>query len=164
MNKSYGASQHLKALRRPATVQLPPVSRLQWRLLASGLMLIAALFWLPAAQAASTSDAPFAGNMTGASDQPTVQRLLDAIAEKDYQGFVEDGTPEFSQITEAQFAQVAGTVGPRLEKGYTATHMGNLRQQGLDISVWKISFDDEGDDLLATLNVQDGKVGGFYLR
>jgi hypothetical protein len=43
-------------------------------------------------------------------------------------------------------------------------YMGQLRQQGLDISVWKVSFQDQGDDLLATLNVQNGRVGGFFLR
>src|SRR5690606_6207350 len=122
---------------------------LQWRLLTAVFMLVAALLSLPAAHAAAGSQAPFAGNMAGAADQPTIKRLLDALAKQEYQAFVDQGTPEFSQISEAQFAQVAGSVGPRLEKGYTATHMGNLRQQALDISVWKISFEDDGDDLLA---------------
>ena len=29
---------------------------------------------------------------------------------------------------------------------------------------WKISFKDGSDDLLATLSVRGGKVGGFWIR
>jgi len=119
------------------------------------LILLAALAAAPLAHAAST---------TGASDQPVVHQLLDAMAQNDYQGFVSQGTPAFTEVGEAQFTQVAGAVAPRLQQGYAVQYMGNLRQQGLDISVWKISFEDQGDDLLATLNVQDGRVGGFFLR
>lgn len=98
------------------------------------------------------------------TDQPVVQQLLDAMAQNDYQAFVRSGTPEFAQLGEPQFTQVANVVAPRLQQGYTVQYLGDLRQQGLDISVWKVSFKDGGDDLLATLNVNNGKVGGFFLR
>lgn len=124
------------------------------RLLAC-LIVLAALAVSPLAQAASAG---------GASDQPVVQQLLDAMAQNDYQGFTSQGTPEFAAVGEPQFAQVASAIAPRLQGGYTVEHLGNLRQQGLDISVWKVSFQDQGDDLLATLNVQNGQVGGFFLR
>lgn len=100
----------------------------------------------------------------GTADQPVVHQLLDAIALGNYQAFIGQGTPEFAALSEAQFAQVANSVGPRLRQGYTTQYLGNLQQQGLDISVWKISFRDQGDDLLATLNVREGRVGGFFLR
>lgn len=100
----------------------------------------------------------------GTADQPVVHQLLDAIALRNYPAFVSMGTPEFASIGEAQFTQVANTVGPRLQQGYMTQYLGNLRQQGLDISVWKVSFRDQGDDMLATLNVRDGRVGGFFLR
>ncbi|MFT0851660.1 hypothetical protein VRY85_12875 [Achromobacter sp. F4_2707] len=100
----------------------------------------------------------------GATDQPIMQQLLQSIAQNDYAGFVSQGTPAFASLDESQFTQVAQTVAPRLQKGYTVQHLGNLQQQGLDISVWKVSFKDQGDDLLATLNVQNGRVGGFFLR
>lgn len=119
------------------------------------MALLAALAMAPATQAASAG---------GAGDQPVVQQLLDAMGQKNYQAFVSQGTPEFAALGEAPFMQVANAVGPRLQQGYSIEHLGNLRQQGLDISVWKISFKDQGDDLLATLNVRDGRVGGFFLR
>ncbi|HLU00877.1 MAG TPA: hypothetical protein VKZ70_14180 [Burkholderiaceae bacterium] len=124
------------------------------RLLACALVL-AALIMSPLAHAA---------NAAGGGDQPVVQRLLDAMAQNDYQAFTSQGTTEFAAIDQAQFSQVANSLAPRLKQGYTVQYMGNLRQQGLDISVWKVSFQDQGDDLLATLNVQDGRVGGFFLR
>lgn len=119
------------------------------------LALLTALVFTATAQAASTG---------GAADQPVVHQLLNAMAQNDYQAFIGQGTPEFGAIGNPQFTEVANAVSPRLKQGYTVQYLGNLRQQGLDISVWKISFSDQGDDLLATLNVRNGKVGGFFLR
>ena len=123
------------------------------------LLLMAALILMPGAHAAAPAPAPEAR-----ADQPVVHHLLDAMAKKDYKGFVSQGTPDFAQISEAEFNEVANSIGARLEEGYTIQYLGRLNQQGLDISVWKVSFSDGGDDLLATLNVQDGTVGGFFLR
>lgn len=118
-------------------------------------LMLASLLLSPLSEAASPD---------GAGDQVVVRGLLDAMAKNDYQAFTGQGTPEFAAIEEAQFNQVAQSLAPRLQQGYTVDYMGQLRQQGLDISVWKVSFLDQGDDLLATLNVQNGRVGGFFLR
>lgn len=100
----------------------------------------------------------------GQTDEGVVRNLLDTIVERDYHGFIGYGTPAFAELTEQQFKAVAAQVGPNLSQGYSLEYLGMLRQQGLDISVWKISFDNNSDDLLATLNVRNGKVGGFFLR
>lgn len=126
------------------------------RLLTMVSFAFAGLLLNPGAQAASAGD--------GASDQAVVQELLDAMAKNDYQAFTAKGTTDFAAIDQAQFVQVSNSLSPRLEKGYSVDYLGNLQQQGLDISVWKVSFQDGGDDLLATLNVQNGRVGGFFLR
>lgn len=148
----------------PATPRLPAerhhssalrAQRHFLKLMFGCLLFLAALVSLPNSHAATTA---------GVKDQAVVTQLLDAMAANDYQGFVGMGTPSFAGISEAQFKQVADSVAPRLQQGYTVEHLGNLRQQGLDISVWKVSFKDQGDDLLATLNVTDGRVGGFFLR
>lgn len=125
------------------------------------LHMVAGLIMLAALAAPTFAQDKHSG---GASDQPVVQQLLDAIAQHDYQGFTSQGTPDFAALGEPEFTQVAAAIAPRLQQGYTAQYLGSLQQQGLDISVWKISFQDQGDDLLATLNVQDGRVGGFFLR
>lgn len=129
--------------------------RIQMMRLFACLMVLSALALAPRAQAVSPG---------GAHDQPVVLQLLDAIALNDYPRFISQGTPEFASLGQAQFTQVSAAIAPRLQQGYRVEHMGNLRQQGLDISVWKVSFQDQGDDLLATLNVQNGRIGGFFLR
>ena len=98
------------------------------------------------------------------ADEQMVANLLETMVEGNYQRFVGYGTPAFGALTEEQFKDVAAQVGPGLEQGYGIEYFGMLRQQGLDVSVWKITFSNNDDDLLATLNMQEGKVGGFYLR
>jgi len=142
---------------RTATGQALFVQAASLRRVLGSLVLLAACAMtalIPLAQAATDH----------AADQPVVEQLLEAIARKDYQAFIGQGTPDFAQLEEPQFDQVANAVAPRLQQGYSVQYLGNLRQQGLEISVWKISFQDQGDDLLATLNVSNSKVGGFFLR
>jgi len=105
-----------------------------------------------------------AAQPAGTTQAPVVSRLLKAIAQDNYAGFTADGTPEFAAITPEQFDTVAAQVGSRLSDGYRAEFLGKIRQHGREISVWKIVFDDGGDDMLATLSVTGGKVSGFFLR
>ena len=32
------------------------------------------------------------------------------------------------------------------------------------VTLWKLSFKDGGDDALATLSLKDGKVGGYWIK
>nr|MBF0685910.1 hypothetical protein [Pseudomonas sp.] len=105
-----------------------------------------------------------AAQPAGTAQAPVISRLLKAIAQDNYAGFIANGTPQFAAITPEQFDAVAAQVGPRLSDGYRAEYLGKIRQQGHEMSVWKIAFDDGGDDLLATLSVSEGKVSGFFLR
>lgn len=140
---------------RPSAVSSTGPDRLMLRWILGCLAVLAALGLAVPSQAATPG---------AAADEPVVHQLLDAMAQNDYKAFVGQGTPEFSALDQQQFSQVATALSPRLKHGYTVQYLGNLRQQGLDISVWKIGFKDQGDELLATLNVRDGKVGGFFLR
>ncbi len=69
-----------------------------------------------------------------------------------------------TDITPAMFSGFSAQFAPRLKRGYTTTFVTQLRQDGYSVYVWKVEFKDGGDDLLFTLAVKDGKVGGFFLR
>lgn len=99
-----------------------------------------------------------------AAESQLVNALLGAIQNKDYDQFIGNGTPNFGKLDHDQFASVAGQLGPRLQGGYQLQRLGDYRQQTYQFSLWKITFRDGGDDLIGTLNMQDGKVGGFVLR
>ena len=91
-------------------------------------------------------------------------KLITAIERSDYEAFVADGEPAFKSLNKEQFAAVAAQMAPRLQAGYEISYLGELRQQGYHVTLWKVSYKDRGDDALATLSVRDGKVGGFYIR
>ncbi len=107
------------------------------------------------AWAASDSEPP---------DEQLVHDLLDSLMEDDYDRFVTYVTPEFMTIAARDFAYISTHLSPRLEKGYDVEYFGMLQQLGYDISVWKISFSDNFGDMLATMNLQGGKVAGFHLQ
>jgi len=79
--------------------------------------------------------------------------------------FIAQGDASFrADITPPMFSGYSAQVGPRLKKGYSATFLATLRQEGYVVYVWKLEFKDGGDDMLFSLAIKDGKVGGFFLR
>ncbi len=92
-------------------------------------------------------------------------RLMTATVSADYDGFTAecDATMK-AALTEAKLEEVSKQLAPRLKRGYDAEYLGELRQRGFAVHLWRVRCKDGGDDFLATLSIKDGKAGGFYLH
>jgi hypothetical protein len=94
-----------------------------------------------------------------------LDKLLKATEANDYYSFVADGTDVFkTALTQQMFNGVSGQLSPRMKKGYQCSYLGELRQQGCQVLIWKLVFKDGGDDTLAKLVLKDEKVAGFWLQ
>ena len=94
-----------------------------------------------------------------------LKRLLGAVEVSDYDSFVADGNAVFKAgITKQMFEGVSTQLSSRMKKGYDTAYLGQLEQQGCQVYLWKLAFKDAGDDTLAKLVLQDGKVAGFCLQ
>ncbi len=99
------------------------------------------------------------------SARPVLDKLLKAVAANDYDGFVADGTAEVkAAMTKQMLEGVSAQLSPRMKKGYDATYLGELKQSGGKVYLWKLTYKDGGDDTLARLSLKDGKVAGFLLQ
>jgi hypothetical protein len=128
------------------------VARLKWRGMIAVLVVLAGI---PVLNAAAK----------GPSTEGIVNALLTAIVTNNYDALVADAAPALkSRITRQAFAQVSAQLYPRLQKGYKLQYLGSLRQQGVEVLLWKITCNDGGDDLLARLVIQEGKVAGFWFQ
>jgi hypothetical protein len=95
----------------------------------------------------------------------TLDKLLKAVEANDYDSFVADGTDAVkAAMTKQKLEGVSSLVAPRLKKGYESLYLGELKQQGCQVLLWKLKFKDGGDDILAKLVLKDGKVAGFWLQ
>lgn len=104
-------------------------------------------------------------NQPEQSVQKTFTSLINAVEQNNYTQFISQGNAAFKEgITKQTFTQVSGQLAPRLKKGYSAVFLGNLKQQGYQVYLWKLTFFDGGDDVLARLSLKDGKIGGFWLN
>lgn len=104
-----------------------------------------------------------------ATDSPTTERTLDtlltAIATNNYDVLVANAAPALkTRITKETFTQVSTQLSPRLKKGYKPQYLGSLKQQGVEVLLWKITFQDGGDDMLARMVIQEDKVAGFWFQ
>ena len=96
--------------------------------------------------------------------QIEVPKLLLAITADDYTSFVADGNAAFQGLKKDQFESVVSQIGSNLKSGYDLAYLGDLNQRGYQVTLWRIRFKNGGDDLLATLSMKDGKVGGFWIK
>ncbi len=95
----------------------------------------------------------------------TFSQMLDAIQSKSYDKFIANGDARFrSGFTQKMFEELSQRLGPRMDKGYSASFLTTLHQQGYLVYVWKLAFKDGKDDYLVTLFIQNGEVGGFITR
>jgi hypothetical protein len=78
--------------------------------------------------------------------------------------FVTDGNAAFQALKKGQFEGVVSQLGSKLKAGYDLSYLGDLNQQNYEITLWRIRFRAGGDDLLATLSMKGGKVGGFWIK
>jgi hypothetical protein len=128
------------------------VRLLKW---AGIVVVLVVLAWIPFLNAATE----------GPSTEGTVTTLLTAIATNNYDALIANAAPALkSRITKATFTKVSNQLSPRLKKRYTLQYLGSLKQQGVEVFLWKITFKDGGDDLLARLVVQEDKVAGFWFQ
>jgi hypothetical protein len=113
------------------------------------------LGWVPILNAATD----------GSSTEGTVNTLLTAIATNNYNALIANAAPALkTRITKETFTQVSTQLSPRLKKGYKLQYLGSLRQQEVEVFLWKIIYQDGGDDLLARLVIQENKVAGFWFQ
>ncbi|MSS72213.1 MAG: hypothetical protein EXS64_12090 [Candidatus Latescibacteria bacterium] len=91
-------------------------------------------------------------------------KLLSALVNGDFAAFLADGEPPFKALPRERFDAVVAQLSPRFKAGYTVAYLGELKQKGYQVTLWKLSFKDNGDDALATLSLKDGKVGGFWIK
>ncbi|MEI6323417.1 MAG: hypothetical protein WCP60_09965 [bacterium] len=104
-----------------------------------------------------------------ASDAPSdaqaeSTKLLNAISGGDYAAFIADGSDAFKGITKTQFDAVVAQLSTEMKAGYEATYLGDLNQKGYQVTLWRLRFSSGGDDLLATLSLKGGKVGGYWIK
>jgi hypothetical protein len=116
---------------------------------------LALLTWLPALHAATD----------GPATEGTVNTLLGAIAANNYDALVANAAPALkTRITRETFTQVSTQLSAKLKKGYGLQYLGSIRQQGVDVLLWKVTYKDGGDDMLIRLVIQQDKVAGFWFQ
>jgi hypothetical protein len=113
------------------------------------------LAWIPILNAATD----------GPSTEATVNTLLAAIATNNYDTLAANAAPALkTRITKETFTQVSTQLSPRLKKGYKLQYLGSLKQQGIEVFLWKMTYQDGGDDMLVRLVIQENKVAGFWFQ
>lgn len=115
------------------------------------------------AQDAAKPDAALARPLAPLAARQPFDLMMDALKDDDYSAFISMGDPGFQHaISKTLFEQVAADVGPRAKEGFKATYLDTLKRGAMNVYLWKIEFKN-GDDSLAQMTLDNGKVAGFLL-
>lgn len=90
------------------------------------------------------------------------KKMISALENAKYDDFIADGDAGWKKVPKASFDSMANGIGPRLKAGYTLSYLGEIKQGGAQVALWRIAFK-TGDDLLAKVAIKDGKVTSFGL-
>ena len=97
--------------------------------------------------------------------ETTMKNMLAAVQARSLPDFVAAGDASLrAGMTQRMLDSMSAQLAPRLNQGYTATFLSTLNQEGYTVYLWKLAFKDGKDDLLVTMAVKDGKVGGLLLH
>jgi hypothetical protein len=92
-------------------------------------------------------------------------RMIEAVKAESYDAFLTDANAHLkSQLTRQQFEGICGLYTAPLRKGYRLEYLGQLRQQGTIVFLWKITVVDSQDETLLRMVTKDGKVHGFGIQ
>jgi hypothetical protein len=95
--------------------------------------------------------------------RPYLDKMLTALAENDYDGFVADTSADYkATLTTKIVAGISEQLAPRMKKGYDVIFLTELKQRGRKAYLWKLTFKDGGDDLTVKVWLKDGKVTGSF--
>jgi hypothetical protein len=93
--------------------------------------------------------------------QSCFDSLVAATVADNFAQFISVGDERFKQGLKPEvFHRVSQGLAPKLRKGFTPTFLGELRQNGYVASLWRLRFDDGGDDALFRMALAGGKVVG----
>ncbi len=93
------------------------------------------------------------------------QDQITAIEINDLSSFVKNGTANFQDFKKADFDKVDKEYLPLFKAGYESTYLTSLKQEGLQVYLWKLSFKNGRDDILVKLAInKENKIAGFWFQ
>ena len=94
----------------------------------------------------------------------TFEAMMGAIEDNNRAAFLAFADTDFkAALTPPQFKQVSAQVAPRLKGEHAFKYLEEINRAGYVVYLWRVRFENGGDDFLAQMSVKDGKVGGFLL-
>jgi hypothetical protein len=93
------------------------------------------------------------------------KNLIAAQTMKDYDAFVADADDNLKAVlTKTQFDASSNFMIKRTSGGYDTTFLGELNQHDYQVFLYRLRFNDGGDDILGTMSLKHDKVGGIYFK
>ena len=109
--------------------------------------------------------APLSAADSSKEDAALFQKLVAAFEKADYDTFIAEGDASLKKgLKKEAFDKTYTHFGARFQAGYEAIFLGELKQNGCHVTLWKLSFKDQGDDALLTLVVKEGKLAGVWIK
>jgi hypothetical protein len=96
--------------------------------------------------------------------EPYMRKMVAAVAMNDYATFAADGTPRLRGIPRPLFTLMTSAYAPRLAKGFQVAYVGKTNVGVVPHSTWKLVPGDGGKEMLAKVNMVNGKVDSFMLE
>ncbi len=94
--------------------------------------------------------------------QLVFDRILGAIGADDRAQLLQQATEDMRQAVTPQVWDEIRQVAPHVKAGYKPTHMRRWEEQGCEVDVRKLSFDDGSQDVMLRVVRRGGELAGLW--
>lgn len=92
-----------------------------------------------------------------------LQSFTDALIKSDYKLAMKNANDEVKRaMPESMFKTVANRLGPILGKKHKMVLLGDLKQRGCSVYVYKAEFEGGGDDIMVVISLKNDLLAGVY--
>jgi hypothetical protein len=107
-----------------------------------------------------------AGSSRAAEATPEVaaiaRKIFLALEQNQFREFLADADNTWRRLERSEFDRLVAQIEPKMKGGYDLAYLGEIKRAGGVVqTLWKLTFKANGEEVLANLDVKEGRVSRF---
>ena len=91
-----------------------------------------------------------------------IRRIVAAIGANDRAEFLRHANDDLRRAVTHELWEQNNQIAPHLNAGYKPTHVRRGEEEGFDVNVWKLSFEDGSSDVMLRLVTRGEQLAGIW--
>jgi hypothetical protein len=106
------------------------------------------------------------GLLRAADPSPEVaaiaSKIFTALEKNEFEQFMADADNTWRRLERSEFDRLVSQIEPKMKGGYEVAYLGEIKRMGGIVqTLWKLTFKANGEEVLANIDIKEGRVSRF---